>query len=258
MSNSVEKIQSETLVRRVSKEDEKVFSEALKGLIGVSYIPIVVSQKTKIGVEFFTFIALGTIAGGQDYTDVYAIEISRIVHPECEAKLEEITKLYHNNEFISVVPLNPDELEKFNQKYGRIIGGRYEAYARMNVLHEQFFIASFTPATIYPRKQWEVLPMDGANDDANSTSGGWSGFSKQNMNIDLFYKLLPNNHGFKRTPLYQAKQIVAGTNYMYIVDETYSGIGTTSTLMMYEIFEDLKGNLSIVKAKVIQPEDFLK
>jgi len=256
MSNSAEKIQSKAVVRPVNQEDEKVFNEALQGLIGVSYAPVVVSQKTRIGIEFFTFIALGKIVGEQDYMDVYAIEISRIVHPECEAKLEGITKLYHNNEFISVVPLTPIEREIFNEKYGRIIGGTYEAYARLNVLHEQFFIASFTPASLHPRKQWKLLLMENVN-SMSAKSGGWSGFSKENMNIHLFYKVLPNNHGFRRTPLYQAKQIVEGTNYMYIVDETYSGIGTTSTLMMYKIFEDLKGNLSVT-GQAIQPEDFLK
>ena len=106
----------------VSPADVLAFEQAMKGFVGVHYVPVLVKDNSNIGVAKRTYICIGTVVGNDKPTGIYEVTIQRVSSLDSKWELVNIKLLFLISEDITIDPLSIDEVAEFYKIYPLKLG----------------------------------------------------------------------------------------------------------------------------------------
>lgn len=88
-----------------------------------------------------------------------------------------------------------------------------------------------------------------------TTTGGWSSFRKPTpQEKAIFNQAVSGLVGVVYEPLYVSTQVVAGTNYLFVVKTTVPGPSCFVDIVTVGVFAALNGTITLGEIKTVRPQ----
>lgn len=149
--------------RLVNPDDVLAFEQAMKGFVGVHYVPVIVKDNSNIGVAKRNFICIGTVVGNDKPTGIYEISIQRISSLESKWGLVNIKLLLLISDEITIEPLSIEEIEEFYKMYPPKLGVTqnplFKVHIGMQIGGKNFYFVEETIISPPFTPHYILLPM---------------------------------------------------------------------------------------------------